>query len=55
MLAFTAVFILLAGRTGLAVLYIPALLFLLAACGNFYRAARTEQYMRGLRKGTVKS
>ncbi len=53
MLAFTAVFILLAGRTGLAVLYIPALLFLLAACGNFYRAARTEQYMRGLRKGTV--
>ena len=49
MLALTAVFILLSGRTGFAVLYFPALLFLLAACGDFYRVFRTEQYMRCLR------
>lgn len=55
MLALTAVFILLSGRTGLAVLYFPALLFLSAACGDFYRASRTEQYMRFLRLGGDKS
>ena len=55
MLALTAVFILLSGRTGLSVLYFPALLFLLAACGDFYRASRTEQYLSCLRLDRDKS
>ena len=48
-LAVGAIFIMLGGRAGIPLMYAPAILFVLLALNDFYRAARTEQYIKTLR------